>query len=178
MAYSSWSVVFGEQPSAAKWNILGTNDAHFNTLLGAVGVRNPYCFKAYDSAGTTLTDASFIKIALATEVYDYNNNFASSTYTAPVAGVYHFDSSLRYNTSASTPVEALSIIYVNGSANIYGESGPPTTGGTVRKQVSGELLLAANDTVELYHYQDSATAEATTAGVTATWFSGHLVHAV
>lgn len=33
MAYSSWSVVFGEQPSAAKWNILGTNDAQFNSLV-------------------------------------------------------------------------------------------------------------------------------------------------
>lgn len=28
--YQSWSVVFGEIPSAAKWNILGTNDAGFN----------------------------------------------------------------------------------------------------------------------------------------------------
>lgn len=44
MAYTSWSVVFGEQPSAAKWNILGTNDAYFDTsittlngLIGSVG---------------------------------------------------------------------------------------------------------------------------------------------
>lgn len=29
MSYTAWSVVFGEQPSAAKWNILGTNDAGF-----------------------------------------------------------------------------------------------------------------------------------------------------
>lgn len=34
MAYASWSVVFGEQPSAAKWNILGTNDAAFNNGTG------------------------------------------------------------------------------------------------------------------------------------------------
>lgn len=34
MSYTSWSVVFGEQPSAAKWNILGTNDAHFYSFLG------------------------------------------------------------------------------------------------------------------------------------------------
>lgn len=34
MAYASWSVVFGEQPSAAKWNILGTNDAYFDTIVG------------------------------------------------------------------------------------------------------------------------------------------------
>lgn len=34
MAYTSWSVTFGEQPSAAKWNILGTNDASFNDGTG------------------------------------------------------------------------------------------------------------------------------------------------
>lgn len=34
MAYQSWSVVYGEQPSAAKWNILGTNDAHFYSFTG------------------------------------------------------------------------------------------------------------------------------------------------
>lgn len=35
MAYTSWSVVYGEQPSAAKWNILGTNDAYFDSLVGS-----------------------------------------------------------------------------------------------------------------------------------------------
>lgn len=35
MAYASWSVTFGEQPSAAKWNVLGTNDAYFDSLVGS-----------------------------------------------------------------------------------------------------------------------------------------------
>lgn len=35
MAYSSWSVVFNEQPSAAKWNILGSNDSFFNDQVGS-----------------------------------------------------------------------------------------------------------------------------------------------
>lgn len=34
MAYASWSVVFGEQPTAAKWNLLGSNDASFNDGTG------------------------------------------------------------------------------------------------------------------------------------------------
>lgn len=34
MAYQDWSVVFGEQPSASKWNILGANDAGFNDGTG------------------------------------------------------------------------------------------------------------------------------------------------
>lgn len=35
MAYAAWSVVFGEQPSASKWNILGANDAYFDSLIGS-----------------------------------------------------------------------------------------------------------------------------------------------
>lgn len=35
MAYAAWSVSFGEQPSAAKWNILGTNDAYFDSIVGS-----------------------------------------------------------------------------------------------------------------------------------------------
>lgn len=35
MAYAAFSVTFGEQPSAAKWNILGTNDAYFDGLIGS-----------------------------------------------------------------------------------------------------------------------------------------------
>lgn len=35
MAYTSWSLVYGEQPSTAKWNILGTNDSHFDSFLGS-----------------------------------------------------------------------------------------------------------------------------------------------
>lgn len=32
MAYTAWSVVFGEQPTAAKWNQLGANDAGFKDM--------------------------------------------------------------------------------------------------------------------------------------------------
>lgn len=40
MAYTAWSVVFGETPSASKWNILGTNDAGFNdgTAIGNLAI--------------------------------------------------------------------------------------------------------------------------------------------
>lgn len=33
MGYQLWSVVAFEQPTAAKWNILGTNDAEFDSLI-------------------------------------------------------------------------------------------------------------------------------------------------
>jgi len=34
---------------------------------------NPYCFRAYDSGGTTLTDGNEVQINFATEEYDLNN---------------------------------------------------------------------------------------------------------
>lgn len=33
--YTAWSVVFGEQPSATKWNIIGTNMASFDERIGS-----------------------------------------------------------------------------------------------------------------------------------------------
>ncbi len=51
MAYTAWSVVFGEQPSASKWNILGTNDAHFAAYTERSGF--PVQIKANASAATT-----------------------------------------------------------------------------------------------------------------------------
>jgi len=178
MAYASWSVVFGEQPSAAKWNILGTNDSTFDSLLGTYGVRNPYCFRAYGSGSTTLTDEAFVKIAFATEVYDYNNNFASSTYTAPVAGVYHFDSLVIHATVSVASIEAATLIYVNGSLHTSGPSLLPSGVFLSGFPASADILLAANDTVEIYHYQNSNGNEATNTSSGKTWFSGHLVHAV
>lgn len=178
MAYASWSVVFGEQPSAAKWNILGTNDSTFNTLLGTYGVRNPYCFRAYASGNTTLTDNTPVKISLATESYDYNNNFASSTYTAPVNGVYHFDGCVTHASVSSAPVGAYTAIYKNGGAVLYGGRYAGSSSILLGISVSGDVLLAANDTVEMYHQQDSGGNELAIADETATYFSGHLVHAV
>jgi len=137
---------------------------------------NPYCFRAYATASTTLTDNTAVKVALAAESYDYNNNFASSTYTAPVAGVYHFDANLQIGSSVSTGVNCQALIYVNGSVAIGGPVFVPTNFGA--SNVSGDILLAANDTVDFYFKQDSAGAEDVNTGTSATYFSGHLVHAI
>lgn len=58
MAYQSWSVVYGEQPSAAKWNILGTNDASFNDGTGiAVSAITPE--KLFTGTGTAWASSSY-----------------------------------------------------------------------------------------------------------------------
>lgn len=58
MSYQSWSVVFGEQPSAAKWNILGTNDASFADSSGLIlsGSKASNVATSQTSASTSYTD--------------------------------------------------------------------------------------------------------------------------
>lgn len=68
MAYTAWSVVYGEQPTAAKWNQLGTNDAGFKDgtnfdsgiiktahLGSAANLQIPYTNVANDSYSTSET---------------------------------------------------------------------------------------------------------------------------
>lgn len=58
MGYVAWSVVFGEQPSAAKWNILGTNDSSFNDgtglNTGAIQQQVSTLSSAVNSGSTTI----------------------------------------------------------------------------------------------------------------------------
>lgn len=59
MAYAAWSVVAGEQPTAAKWNILGTNDASFNDGSGiAYTVNNTVPANALSTSAIKLGSAS------------------------------------------------------------------------------------------------------------------------
>ncbi len=47
MAFSAWSVIAGETPTATKWNILGSNDADFDTrldILEAKPINRAYTF--------------------------------------------------------------------------------------------------------------------------------------
>jgi hypothetical protein len=63
MAYTTWSVVFGEQPSAAKWNLLGSNDASFNdgTGINTDAIHSSQLFKGLllNRQGNTTGDNSW-----------------------------------------------------------------------------------------------------------------------
>lgn len=139
-------------------------------------ISNPYCFRAYDSGGTTLTDGSSVQINLATEVYDYNNNFASSAYTAPFGGVWHFDACVTITGAVVTGVDFIAQIFVDGVAHSNGPRFVPINAAGV--QVSADILLSAGQKVTLFCGQDSAGNEATDATSARTWFAGHLVHAL
>lgn len=179
MAYQSWSVVFGEQPSATKWNILGTNDASFNDGTG-IGVdtitplqwTNPYCFSANSTAAQNSGNGAFAKTLFATEEYDYNSNYATSRFTCTVGGVYHFNACVETTASAAILILAL---FKNGSEVKRGmdDRQAATVGGSAI--VSADVLLVATDYIEVYCYGNTTLALGTTAAEM--YFSGHLVRA-
>jgi len=116
MAYTSWSVVFGEQPSAAKWNILGTNDSSFNDGTGiGTGVitasKMPFGFiyrrqggsaSDWTTTGTTTYDYSATDIKV--QVGSAAISAADTAITYPVA--YTNKPMVFLTTSSSTTVNA------------------------------------------------------------------------
>lgn len=177
MAYQSWSVVFGEQPSAAKWNILGTNDASFNDGTGVEAlswatavVTNPYKFSAYRNAAYTTAAAALTKLPFDTELYDTNGNFDNVTnnrYVAPVAGFYQFNSRTSFTTT-----RGILTLYKNGSEVKRGDD-QTVASSAIGINVSGVIQLAATDYVEVFYFSQGAVAM--DVGQVNTWFDGHLV---
>lgn len=180
MAYTSWSVSFGEQPSATKWNILGTNDASFNDGTGIFGLKkdllttdsNPYKFSVYRNSAADTGNAAFAKITFDTEIYDTNSNFATGTYTAPVAGFYQFNARVSVAESHTRLIIAL---YKNGAEVVRGgdvEIAAITNGSVSLNTIEQS---AANDTWEIYAYGSAALTLEVGNAPRSTYFSGFLV---
>lgn len=183
MAYSAWSVVFGEQPSAAKWNILGTNDASFNDGTGIFGLyknllatdSNPYKFSANLTSATNTNAGSDKIIPFNNELFDTNNNFDSSTnkgrYTVPVSGFYQIEGALSVIGAPGN--FCLVVLYKNGSALqrggfMYGMAG------SCIAVFSKLVQFTAGDYIELASFTSNAVAMGVSAPEIC-YFTGFLV---
>lgn len=178
MAYTSWSVVYGEQPSAAKWNILGTNDASFNDGTGiatlgwnTTSLSNPYKFSVYRSAAWTTGNNAFAKVVFDTEVFDTNNNFATGTYTVPVSGFYMFNAGVGESSTTSSAVPITSI-YKNGAEFMRGTEVAAGETANTTTLVGGMVQCAAGNTIEIYFRGNNVNGGASQVQ---TYFTGFLV---
>lgn len=96
MVYASWSVVFGEQPSATKWNILGTNDAHFYSFLGDSLAWTSYSPTLTNiTIGNGSTTAKYIRIGNTIHYYGKITAGSTTSFTTDAR------ISLPVNTTAS-----------------------------------------------------------------------------
>lgn len=187
MAYQAWSVVFGEQPSASKWNILGQNDASFNDGTGigsgvitavklATSSVTPAkwdystlpAFCAYPSASQTLTGgAAAVVLQANTEVFDNNSNYNNSTYTftAPTTGLYEFFVQVLGTNGVSSRL--IPSIKVNSTTYAGTQMTDTFSSGICQLLIN----LTANDTVQALVAANPSNI-GTSTGVANTRFSG------
>lgn len=187
MAYTAWSVVFGEQPTAAKWNQLGQNDAGFkdgtnidnlailNRHIAADNlysskIYNPYKFSVYRAAAHN-SAGSYTKVDHDTTLYDTGGNISGSDkFTAPVAGFYYFNAQAGNTVAGSTAI--FSALYKNGAQARVGQGANTAAAGSW-SNVHGVLQLAANDYVE--HYFIGGGGSVMEVGQTKCFFEGFLL---
>lgn len=127
MSYTAWSVVFGEQPSASKWNILGTNDAGFKD-------------------GTNIDDNAILARHLASGIVTANEldlDPASSSVATSQSTSSTSYTDLATVHSVAVTVGANGILLVSIASLIYYSAGTPDT--YMSFALSGANTLAASD---------------------------------
>lgn len=187
MAYTAWSVVYGEQPTAAKWNQLGQNDAGFKDgtnidndaiiarhildgevesekLSSTVAAKASRTGASYSFAAQTFT-----KVVMQQEIYDFGSDYdlAQSRFTAPVAGIYNVSG--RHSSAGTRGIVTL---YKNGAeimrgSDVDGVSNPRG------RMLLGDVQLAAGDYIEMWGWNQSTSAGSAEAHEV--WFACHLV---
>jgi hypothetical protein len=144
--------------------------------LGTNVVGNGPAFTSRITAQQNIATGNINTKVILTETSDTNNNFASSTFTATVAGHYLFTGCIQVNASAGNTFLTLhSTIYKNGSSFAIGQYSGVNTSNIV-SPCSCIISLNVNDTVEFY-----STTFATGAGCfivndpVTTYFTGCLI---
>lgn len=135
-------------------------------------LNNPYRFKAYAAASTSLVGGD-TKVNFNTKVYDPNNNYDTSTsrYTVTVAGTYTFKASVSISATGSIHNAQ---IRVNGTLVSIGEE-RVSNSGTVHYLVADDIPLAAGDYVEIFAYNSGGSVNTNVSGTFRTYFSGFLI---
>jgi len=105
--------------------------------------------RAYASAAQNdIAQATWTKVVLGTETYDVGGDFASSTFTAPVAGYYQVCANVGFqNGTAGTRVGAS--IYLQGVAYATGEANIGADGYGACF-VSDIIYVPVGETIDLY----------------------------
>ena len=126
----------------------------------------PPAFSAYQSTLQTLPNVTPTKVLFQTEEFDTAGNFASSVFTAPVAGYYQINSCVTLDTA---PTAFTLAIYVQGV--LYKQCSYEA--GDRAANASSLVKLLAGNSLEIY--VTVAGTPNTVATSTDTWVNGYLV---
>jgi hypothetical protein len=153
-----------------------SNGAVFTSDSSGSGSWSPaVSFRSVSSVVDSLHDNN--TVAFETQVYDLANNYnpATGTFTAPAAGLYHFDASLR---GACSGTGHMDLCFLGSVTSYFGCNTLDITA-TSRQwaalNCSADVQLAAGETVKVHFGLTGATGFATIGNASYVSFNGHLV---
>ena len=157
MAYQSWSVVFGEQPSAAKWNILGTNDASFNDGTGIASGAITYA-KVATGFPVQMTSVGYSSAATGTTTIPFDDTIPQNT------------EGTEFMTLAITPKSTTNILvidvvaYMSSSINtdVIGALFQDSTADALAMGIFYENTATARQMLQIRHRMVAGTTSSTT----------------
>jgi hypothetical protein len=161
--------------------VAGTNTINLPAAAGTVMVSGnmPAFYASKVSANQALTTNVYSKITFDTELFDTNNNFASSTFTPTVAGYYQFNACLYfYSNSVNTRVSIQ--LKKNNSISYFGQY---LTGQTSSDyMITASNIFYMNGTTDYMEVFGVATSVGTIgvysdANSNVTYFTGALIRA-
>jgi len=116
---------------------------------------NGPAFSACASGSQALTQSTWNKVNFGTEIFDTNNNFASSRFTPTVAGYYQISSNINFGSGASVTDSRVSL-YKNGSVYVSGTAiGATNSNGTPFTGLA--YANGSTDYFEIYAYTGTAS---------------------
>jgi hypothetical protein len=124
---------------------------------------------------TNFAVGALVDVNFGVEVFDQNADFASSTFTAPVAGKYQFNVNCRLDDmdSASNYYLVRLVTSNRNYTHIWDSNEFSSDTNYFSLQVSCLADMDASDTAKVIVYQNNGTQQ--TAVIDASYFSGHLV---
>ena len=135
-------------------NVLGTSPTITGATITVAATAAP-AFSAYSATAQNPTTQVYTKVIFGTEVFDTNNNFASSTFTPTVAGYYQVSASICMAAEISAVGVAL-LFYKNGVATISNVgnyiTGIATTTYVIPSASSLVYMNGTTDYLEVYGY--------------------------
>lgn len=157
-----------------------TSDAN-----GVASWQGAIAFAAHSLPGNTLfvqvPPQTYFKIPFGFEEYDLSNNYTYTaqspqhTFIAPVAGIYHFDTKIFFNSMLDDPFVAL-VLVRNGASStlarieVQGEDNEQNN-----FAISRDVKLQAGDQVFVEAYHNSSSTRTIFSEYRNNWFSGRLV---
>jgi predicted RecA/RadA family phage recombinase len=166
--YNSETHVFRNQSGASEAMRIDANGHVTKPLQPAFSAKPT-------STQSNIAVNSFVKVLFATEIFDQNGDFASSTFTAPTTGRYQLSVNL-YILGGDTASGFYQMKLETSNRNYLVTIEPAFTSDMSYFSFFNLSILAdmdAGDTAEVYFYQSSGTAQTDISS--ASYFMGYLV---